>query len=64
MKRLTPKQFDRLSDKIFELTNIAAGALIFGQFIAQAFNWYLFILGALILVFGYLLAILLTRKYE
>ena len=62
-KKLTTKQFDRFSDKIFDLTNIAAGALIFSQFLTNEFKWEITILGVAILVMGYWLGNRFTRNY-
>ena len=63
MKKLSSKQLDRVSDKTFDLINIAAGALIFGQFLSGRVNWHLLLLGILILFIGYFFATRLTRNY-
>ena len=52
------------AEKTFELTNIGAGALIFGQFISErGFSWNLLLLGLLFAVSGYFVSwIILTGK--
>ncbi|PIU84519.1 MAG: hypothetical protein COS67_12815 [Deltaproteobacteria bacterium CG06_land_8_20_14_3_00_44_19] len=63
MFRLNQKHREIFSNKILDVANIAAGALIFGQFISgKRFSWYLtgFSLG--ILFICYFLSYFLLKK--
>ncbi|MFH1712745.1 MAG: hypothetical protein ABH896_00965 [Candidatus Jacksonbacteria bacterium] len=47
-----------LSEKITDLSNIIAGAMIFGQFLADdKFNLTILIWGAVLTIIGYLVAL-------
>lgn len=51
------------AEKTFELTNIGAGALLFGQFLSEGgFSLGLTILGLLLIVVGYIVSFVLLRK--
>ncbi len=51
------------AEKIIDLVNIAAGGLIFGQFISgQQFSTLTAIIGLIILIAGYIIAYLILKK--
>lgn len=51
------------AEKTFELTNIGAGALIFGQFLSdKGFSLPMTIGGLILVAFGYLISLALLRK--
>ena len=60
---LNPKIRQVWAEKTFELTNIGAGALIFGQFFSeQGFSPIATLLGFLLVVLGYIISFVLLRK--
>lgn len=51
------------AEKTFELTNIGAGALLFGQFLSEkGFSVLATILGLFLMVLGYAISFVLLRK--
>lgn len=63
MLRLSTEQRRLLADKLCDIANLAAGALIFGQFIGdQRFSVPLALLGSVVWVVGVVLAIALTEE--
>lgn len=51
------------AEKTFELTNIGAGATLFGQFIYdKGFSWTATIIGILLVIVGYIASYFLTKK--
>ncbi len=51
------------ADKTLELTNIGAGALIFGQFLSEGkFSFLFVIIGLLLISAGYLISFILLYK--
>lgn len=51
------------AEKTFELTNLGAGALIFGQFLSdKGFSWQMALAGVFLIVSGYLLSLVLLSK--
>lgn len=60
---LNPKIRHVWSEKTFELTNIGAGALLFGQFFSdKGFSILATLLGILLIVLGYIISFVLLRK--
>ena len=60
---LNPKIRQVWADKTFELTNIGAGALLFGQFFSDnGFSFLATFLGLLLIVVGYVISFVLLRK--
>jgi hypothetical protein len=51
------------AEKTMEMTNIASGALFFGQFFSdKSFSFLPAIIGVLFLVFGYIASLILLNK--
>lgn len=51
------------AEKMLDLSHIAAGALIFGQFLSDdPFSVSIALIGLLVLLIGYLMSLLLLRK--
>jgi cation transporter-like permease len=50
MLRLRPSQRSLLAEKTWDLANLAAGALVFGQFLADRFSVLLAVAGLLVWV--------------
>lgn len=51
------------AEKTFELTNIAAGALIFGQFLSdRRFSFLSAIVGFIFILIGYIASLVLIQK--
>lgn len=60
---LNPKIRQVWGEKTFELTNIGAGALLFGQFFSnKGFSLLATLLGILLIVLGYIISFILLRK--
>lgn len=60
---LNPKIRQVWAEKIFELTNIGVGALLFGQFFSdKGFSVLATLLGILLIVLGYIISFVLLRK--
>ena len=63
MRRINTKQRQIFAEKMLDLANIAAGALVFGQLVSpEIIRWYLIVVGVGIIFVGYFIAILLTNK--
>lgn len=53
------------AEKTFELTNIGAGALLFGQLLSdKGFSWLFTILGIILVIIGYIGSYLLTKDIK
>ncbi len=51
------------AEKTFDLTNIGAGALLFGQFLSdKRFSWTATVLGLILIIVGYLTSYYLIKK--
>ena len=60
---LNPKIRQVWADKTLELTNIGAGALLFGQFFSEkGFSFAATLLGLLLIILGYVISFVLLRK--
>ena len=59
---LTPDQRRWRADKIADLSNIAAGVLIFGQFASHSFRWDITLFGLLVLLVAYTYSNSLLKK--
>lgn len=60
---LNPKIRQVWAEKTFELTNIGAGALLFGQFFSkEGFSLPATLLGILLIVLGYVTSFVFLRK--
>ncbi len=63
-----PELSDRrriFAEKVTDLGNIAAGALVFGQFLSEkGFNWGITSIGIILLVFSYVFAYIMTGKEQ
>ena len=64
MLRLTRSQRALLADKLLDAANVAAGALLFGQFLADRFSFVLAIAGICLWGFLALLAVALVKGGE
>jgi hypothetical protein len=53
-----------LAEGLRELANLAAGALLLGQFLAKEFNWIWTIVGLLLFVVCYWIGYMLLRGGE
>ena len=61
--RLNQKQCEVLAEKLADLGNVAVGSLVFGYVLkSDAFNYLSLLLGIVISVVGYTLAVTLTRQ--
>jgi hypothetical protein len=59
---MNPKQREVFAEKLMDVGNIAAGALIFGQFFSeQGFRWELTLLGLAVMAGLYTYAYFLLR---
>lgn len=60
---LNPKIRQLWAEKTFELTNIGAGALLFGQFFSEGgFSLLATLLGILLIILGYVISFVFLRK--
>jgi hypothetical protein len=59
---MNPKQREVFAEKLMDVGNIAAGALIFGQFFSeQGFRWELTLLGLAVMAGLYTLCVLSAK---
>jgi hypothetical protein len=58
----TPDQRRWIADKIADLGNLAAGALLFGQFIAGTFRFAIALAGILIVLLAYIYGYYLLKS--
>ena len=62
---LNKSQRNIFGEKILDLVNIGAGALIFGQFLSEErFNWNLAILAISIFIAGFLSSYILLKNNQ
>lgn len=62
VKHLTQDQREKVAEKLMELGNVAAGALLFGQALSGSpFNFTLAFLGLLLLFWFYAMAFILMK---
>ncbi len=62
MVKINKKQKELYADKILDLTNIAVGALVFGQLIAdRPFSWPSAIFGGIVLFMLYFMCFIITQ---
>ncbi|MBZ0283122.1 MAG: hypothetical protein K8L97_20460 [Anaerolineae bacterium] len=65
VKRYTEDQRGRIGEKLLDLGNIAAGALLFGQFISdRPFHLLIAVLGILAVIVLYLVGLWVMRGGE
>jgi hypothetical protein len=63
MLQLSHRQRDLFAEKAIDLANIAAGALVFGQFLSEeGFRWSILAVGAMCYVFLIAFAYRFTRE--
>jgi hypothetical protein len=61
--KLSPQVKKMWADKTLDLTNIGAGATIFGQFIGnQGFSWLATLVGLIVIVSGYIVSYFLYEE--